>query len=652
MLLAITACLPAQAPAPALPFVDPLFSSDMVLQRDMADPIWGWTTPGAKVAVSIDGKKVDAVADATGKWMAKLPRFHAGGAFDLTVDGPSSAKFSNVTFGDVWICSGQSNMEFGIGNLLNPEQEINAANYPNIRLYMQPHLIALSPTPGVGTGWEVCTPHNIATDGGWNGFSAVAYFFGRKLNQDLNVPIGLLHTSWGGTIAEAWTPAEWLHKNLPEFDPAVKALDSERQRLSSAGNMTFSQQMDAWYVKNDPGSSAGSGWADPGLDDSGWHTTTVPGFFQKAGFPELVNQQSVVWYRKEFNVTADVAAKDSVLHFVADDNDKSFVNGVTLGATEGYNVPRAYKIPAGTLHEGKNLIAIRVTDTSQPGGIYGDPESVYLAPDGGSNIPLAGDWKIKLGVAVGASNQLPVSTENNPNLPTVLYNGMIAPLTPFGVKGAIWYQGESNVGRAKQYQKLLPTMIESWREAFHSGDFPFLIVQLAGFQHPPEQPGEDGWAELRDAQMIASKAVKNGGLATAIDIGEENDIHPKNKQEVGRRLALVAESKFYGKHVVSSGPLYKSMRAKEAEAEITFDSANGLKTSDGQDPRGFAIAGEDHKWHWATAKIERNKIIVSSPDVPKPVAVRYAWVTFFDLNLQNGDGLPALPFKTDDWTAQ
>jgi sialate O-acetylesterase len=649
-LLAIAVSLLVQSQTPALPFVAPVFSSDMVLQRDMADPIWGWTSPGAHVTVAIDGKKSNAVADSTGKWSATLPKFRAGGSYDLTVSGPSTAKFSNVTFGDVWICSGQSNMEFGIGNILNPQAEIAAANLPNIRLYVQPRLIALSPTQGVGDAWKVCTPENLASYGSWNGFSAVAYFFGKKLNQDLNVPIGLIHTSWGGTIAEAWTPAEWLHKNLPEFDPALKAVDAQRQRMSQTTQMSYSTQLAQWYQDNDPGSAGGFRWSAPGVDTSGWATIQVPGFFQKAGIPELVNQASVVWYRKEIDVSADAAGKDAELHFIADDNDRAFVNGTFVGASDGYNIERNYKIPGSAVHVGKNVVAIRVTDTSQPGGIYGPGDSVYLTTGNGVKTSLAGDWQIKLGVAIGASNPLPVATQDNPNIPTVLYNGMIAPIAPFGVKGAIWYQGESNVGRAKQYQRLLPTMIESWREAFHSGDFPFLIVQLAGFQKPAPQPGDDAWAELRDAQFIASKAVRNGGLATAVDVGEVADIHPKNKQEVGRRLALLAEAKFYHKGVAFSGPIYKSMSSKGAAIIISFDHAGGLKTSDGSAVRGFAIAGDDHKWYWADAKIDGNKVVVSASDVPHPVAVRYAWASYTDLNLQNGDGFPALPFKSDDWT--
>jgi sialate O-acetylesterase len=473
----------ASGQATSLPFVDPLFSSNMVLQRDREDPIWGWTTPGAKVEVEIGSRKAKTTADSTGKWLINLPRFPAGGSYALKVSGPSTSQFDNVTFGDVWICSGQSNMEFGVGNGNNASQETAAANFPNIRLYTQPKIVALSPTQGSGGTWQTCTPENIAKQGTWNGFSAVGYFFGRKLNQDIGVPIGLLQSSWGGTIAEAWTPAEWLRQYLPEFDFALDRNEVVREQLSR------------------------------------------------------------------------------------------------------------------------------------------------------QNPPAIAD-------------------QNNPNVPAALYNGMISPITPFAVKGAIWYQGESNAGRANQYRKLLPTMISSWRERFQSGDFPFLIVQLAGWQKPPAQPGEDGWAELREAQMIASTAVPNAGIATAIDVGDIQDIHPKNKQEVGRRLALVAEAKVYGKEEEYYGPVYRSMSVHGSTITLSFDHAKGLKTSDGQAPKGFAISGGDHKWAWTSAKIDGDRITVSSPNVQHPVAVRYAWAAYLDLNLQNSSGLPAFPFRTDDWTHQ
>ncbi len=642
MPIAVLATLLFSQATPPPPFVDPMFSDNMVLQRDKADPIWGWTAPGTKVAVAIDGKTISATSDSFGRWMAKLPKFPAGGSYTLTVSGPVSASFSNVTFGDVWICSGQSNMEFGVGNLKdNGADEIAAANYPNIRLCRIPKVISASPIPYTQSSWQVCTPDNLAHDGDWNGFSAVAYFFGRKLHQDLNVPIGLIHTSWGGTIAEAWASEELLRKKNPEFDKQIDAM-----KVASASPDTFAKQLGDWYAKNDQGAES---WFDPKYDDSDWKTMQVPNFVQKTGIPELNNQASVFWLRREFELPTDSDLDGAVIHFTADDDDSTWVNGTLVGSTRGYNVPRSYKAPAGLLHAGKNVIAVRVTDTSNPGGIWGDASSVSIEIPNRPQVSLAGDWKVKLSSVINDKNPMPTSVGDNPNVPTVLYNGMVYPLAPYGVKGAIWYQGESNVGRAVQYQTLLPTMIQAWRDRFGQGEFPFLIVQLAGFMHPPAQPGDDGWAELREAQMIASQKSPNAGIATAVDIGEMDDIHPKNKQEVGRRLALVAEAKVYRKDIEYSGPRLRGSEVVGNTIHLTFDHAAGLKTSDGQPPKGFAVAGDDHKWHWADAKIDGGIVIVSSPDVPHPVAVRYGWASFLDLNLQNGDGLPAFPFRTDNW---
>ncbi len=548
------------------PFISPMFSDNMVLQREMRDPVWGWAAPGTKVTVSMADQTASATAGSNGRWLVKIGPFPVGGPYTMTVAGPQSTTFSNVMVGDVWICSGQvKNMEFGVGNLKNPDEEIAAADHPNLRLYMEPKTISADPLGVTSGNWLTCTPDNLKKDGGWGGFSAVAYFYGRKLQEDLKVPIGLIHTSWGGTPAEAWTSEKDLGDKVPAYRGNIAQLEAIREAKkhpAPVGTDPFT----AWYQKNDPGSATDPGWASTLVDDSpAWKSMDLPKFFQDAGFPELVNQESVVWFRKEVDLPEDVAGKGVTLHFVATtDNDAAWVNGVKVGATDGYNVPRAYKVAANVAETvGKNLIAIRVTDDQAPGGIWGDPAGLNLEVAGGSPISLVGSWKVKLGTAITSKNPLPATFQDNPNFPTVLYNGMIQPIIPFGVKGAIWYQGESNAGKAYEYRTLLPTMISSWRRNWGQGDFPFLIVQLAGFQHAPKDPGDDAWAELREAQWMTAKNVRNAGIATAVDIGEENDIHPKNKQEVGRRLALVAEKQVYRMPVTSSGPVYKSMSIED-----------------------------------------------------------------------------------------
>lgn len=659
----------------------------MVLQRGISDPVWGWTTAGATVTVTATGvvaaprtgtaaatrpmtATATATADTTGKWTAKLPPLPVGGPYTVSISGPQTVTLTNVLVGDVWICSGQSNMEFGVGNLTNADQEFAAANYPNIRLYTVPHAIELSPKTTTSGTWEVCTPDNLRHDGTWGGFTAVGYFFGRDLHLDLHVPIGLIHTSWGGTPAQAWTSEAALLDQVPDFRPQLSQLAVERAAESSGPLPPLSERLASWYVQNDPGSSSDPGWADPNYDDSTWQTMTLPVYTQNSGLPEFAGVNGVFWFRRSFDLPAGAAGKDMVLHFVADDDDTTWVNGVRVGATQGYQTPRAYRIPAGDLHGGHNVVAVRVLDTGGVGGIYAPADGPYLDMPGGGGptaprISLSGPWRSRLGVALTSAQPIPQQTTGNPNLPTVLYNGMIAPLLTYGIKGAIWYQGESNAGQAYQYRTLLPAMISSWRDNWDQGSFPFLIVQLAGFGHPPTQPGDSNWAELREAQFLTATNVPNTGIATAVDIGNPDDIHPKNKQEVGRRLALVAEALVYHKSVAASGPVYHSMKVEGNKIRVHFDDVDGGLIAKGATATptplakgavpppaaltGFAIAGADQRWAWADAHIDGNSVVVSSPAVPKPVAVRYSWADYLDCNLYNRAGLPAFPFRTDNW---
>lgn len=645
----------AQADPPK-PFLHPLFTDNMVLQRGMDDPIWGWTKPGSAVDVSFQDKRTRAIAGPDGEWRAKIGPFKAGGPYILSVNGPyrtdvieqvplplpmpnmkaNAITLHNVMVGDVWLCSGQSNMEFGVGNLAQPDQTIAAANDPNIRLFTVPKIPAASPQATLAGGqWQVCTPETIKSQGTWNGFSAVAYFFGRDLEQNTHVPIGLLLSSWGGTPAEAWTSEAALKRNVPDFDPQLAQLDTSR---AAAG--TQAERFAALYAKNDPGTPGN--WQNPSLDDTGWKTLPQPGLFQDAGDPELAHINGVVWYRRTFDLPAGDAGKAAVLHLLADDNDTTWVNGVQVGATEGYNTPRAYSLPAALLKPAGNVVAVRVLDTGGKGGLWGDPAGLSLEVPGGQNLPLAGPWRVRLGVSLAAASPLPVSPAGNATFPSVLYNGQISPIATFGIKGALWYQGEANAGNAAQYRRLLPAMIADWRQAWGEGSFPFLIVQLAGWQ----LGGED-WAKLRDAQWQTARTVPSTGIATAIDIGDPGDIHPKNKQEVGRRLALVAEAKAYGEKVAYYGPICQSVSMSGSTIALTFTHADGgLVAKDGKPLTGFEVAGADGVFVPADAKIVNDSVEVSSLKVSRPVSVRYAWSGYPVCSLYNGAGLPAFPFDT------
>jgi sialate O-acetylesterase len=625
----------------AKPFLSPMFTDNMVIQRGIPAPVWGWAAPGQKVTVSMEGRSATAAADGTGKWMARIGPFTAGGPYTLSISGPQNVTLKNVLVGDVWICSGQSNMEMGIGAVDNAEAEIKSADFPQIRLFTVQKKIALEPQDTLSGQWDVCTPQTVSS-GGWAGFSAVGYFFGRELYKQLKVPIGLIHTSWGGTIAEAWTSAEAC-STMPDFKPAVAQVAA--MRAASRGSFNMERAMADWWAKNDPGSQGGQSW-NAATVTGDWKAMNLPIHWEDAGLPDF---DGIVWVRREIDVPAEAAGKEGVLNLgPIDDRDTTWVNGVKVGETGEYNVNRSYKVPAGTLKAGKNVIAVRVLDTGGGGGIYGAPNQLSLAA-GGTTIPLSGAWTYRAGALLARLTPAPINPDNNPNIATVLYNGMIAPVIPYGIKGAIWYQGESNAGRAYQYRTLLPTMIRDWRSRFEVGQFPFFIVQLANFMAVDPEPKNDAWPELREAQWMTAQSVGKSGIATAIDIGDATDIHPKNKQEVGRRLALNALAVAYGQKVEYSGPTYRSMKREGNRIQIAFDHLGGGLAAKGGKLTGFAVAGKDRKFVWADADIEGNSVVVWSPAVTDPVAVRYAWANNPVANLVNKAGLPALPFRTDQW---
>lgn len=618
------------------PFLSAMFGDSMVLQRGRSLPFWGWTTPGQTVTVAAAGKTARANADQSGYWKATLPALPVGGPIQVTVQGPQSVTLHNVLVGDVWVCSGQSNMEFGIGNAINAEQEIAAADYPQIRLFTVQKKIALKPQTALGRDpaqlmglWSVCTPQTVRT-GGWNGFSAVGYFFGRNLYQNLHIPIGLIHTSWGGTPAEAWT-SETALQTMPDFRPALTALDQAR----SGPDTPFEQRVTDWYAKSDPDGNA----SDPAADTSAWKTMALPTAWEQAGLP---NFDGIVWFRREVTLPDGAAGQAATVDLgPIDDNDTTWVNGTQIGHTENYMAPRHYTIPAGVLKAGRNVIAVRVLDTGGAGGFYGQPAQMHLDVAGQPALSLAGDWVYKIGADMKSLPPFPSQMANNPNYPTVLFNGMIAPVAPFAIKGAIWYQGEANSGRAAQYQTLLPTMIGDWRAHFGEGDFPFYIVQLANWA-----PGGSAWPELQEAQALTGDRVRNSGYSVTNDIGDANDIHPKNKQEVGRRLALVALAKTYGQKVEYSGPVLKSVQGAGDHLRLTFTHlAGGLVAKGGGDVRGFEVAGADGKYASATGTIAGDTLLISAPGVSSPVSVRYAWAGNPVCNLYNKAGLPAGPFR-------
>jgi sialate O-acetylesterase len=643
-IIAITAFSPEFFGQTEKPLIHPLFSDNAVLQRDREVPVWGWTTPGADVSVSIAGRTLKGKAGSDGKWMVRLPAHAAGGPYTMSVSGPESVTLKNVLYGDVWLASGQSNMEMGIAQVMNAKEEIANSSNPMLRLFTVPKEIDSKVRDTVKGNWSVSSPETVSADG-WGGFSAVAYFFGTKLQSELGIPIGLIHSSWGGTVGEGWVSKGSLSE-IPEFRDKIASLDADIAALNT-GPVDVDKEMIKWWREYDSSSPAPVGWRTVEFDDYGWKTTKLPGVWENGGLPDF---DGVAFFRKSFDLPEAWKGKDLLVSLgPVDDNDATYFNGVQIGATNKWDTPREYTISAKLVKTGKNSIAVEVLDTGGAGGFYGEPEQMFVRPADGSGdpIPLAGEWRFLGGDAM-QDLKTPPSPSGNFTLVNARYNAMIHPLFPYAIKGAIWYQGESNVGRAEQYEKVMALLIRDWRAGFRSGDFPFLIVSLANYMERRDEPTESGWARLREAQAHIARDDSNSGLAVTIDLGEADDIHPKNKQDVGLRLALIALAKTYGKDVEYSGPVFRSMKVEGSSVVLSFDHAEGLTAKDGP-LTGFEVAGADKKFHWADAKIEGGKVVLSSPDVGKPVAVRYAWQDNPNAPLYNSAGLPAVPFRTDDW---
>ena len=621
-----------------------IFTDNMVLQQQTLAPIWGTAVANKTLTIttSWDKQTYHVTANKAGKWSAKLQTPSAGGPYSIVISDGKELKINNVLIGEVWICSGQSNMEMSLssdwGKVTNHLQEVAAADYPNIRLLHVEKATSSQPQSNLkirDKGWQVCSPNSISN------FSAVAYFFGRDLHQNLHVPIGLIHTSWGGTLAEAWTDCESL-ESIPYFHDAIEAVQASQSETMEQ----YAQKVAAWNAEIQAVDKGWNVWNQIHFNDKDWKTMPVPEVWEKSVLPIF---DGIVWMRKTVEIPSTWEGKDLILALEAiDDDDITYFNGLQIGATNGYNLIRNYTIPGKAVKKGQAIITTRVVDTGGEGGIHGKADNIYIAlkSDKTTKINLAGEWKFQTAVNWAEQPPMPLSPDN-PNRPSVLYNAMIHPLVPYAMRGAIWYQGEANVDRAEQYRELLPVMIRAWRNAWNN-NFPFYLVQLANYRERNTQPVESKWAELREAQM-QTLCLENTGMAVTIDIGEANDIHPKNKQDVGKRLALAARANTYKQNIPFSGPLYQTYTIENNQIRIHFTHADGLKTADNQSLIGFSIAGPDHQFRWADARIEGNTVVVSSPEIVFPVAVRYAWSDNPACNLQNAVGLPASPFRTDDW---
>ncbi|WP_022824489.1 sialate O-acetylesterase [Hymenobacter norwichensis] len=617
-----------------------LVSNGMVLQREQPVRIWGWAAKGEKVSVAFQGKSYQATTGPDGQWHVSLPAMKAGGPYELKIKASNELSVKDILVGDVWLLSGQSNMETPMSRLRDkyPEVIAQAAN-PRIRQYEVPMSYAFQKprTDVTGGKWIAADPQTVLQ------FSGVGYFFAKEINAKYQVPVGLIKDAVGGSPAEAWLSADAL-KQFPTYEQqGAKYKDSAmvagiRQREGAAVANWYKQLYQA-----DQGEARGQHkWSAPDHDASSWATMNVPGYWASQTPMGMVN--GVMWFRKEVEVPAAMVGQPARLELgTLVDADSTYINGQLVGTTGYQYPPRKYEVKPGVLKAGKNVVVVRLINNGGRGGFT--PEKNYQLIAGGQTLDLRGPWQYKLGATMSPTP----GTTTFQYQPGGLFNGMIAPVLPYAIKGVLWYQGESNTGHAQDYQALMTSLINDWRAHFQQPKLPFLYVQLANFMAVRPEPTESGWAAVRDAQR-RTLTVPYTGMAVITDAGEWNDIHPLDKQTPGHRLALAAQKVAYGdSKVVSSGPLYQTMQVAGNKATLSFASTGGGLVAKGGEPlKGFAVAGPDKKFVWAQARIDGNKVVVWNDQVPNPTVVRYAWADNPEgANLYNKEGLPASGFTTE-----
>jgi sialate O-acetylesterase len=596
-----------------------LVSNGMVLQRDIPVKIWGWANPGEKINVAFKGKKFRSAADASGNWACTLPATPAGGPYEIKVN---EVLLKDVLFGDVWLCSGQSNMVINMERVKEKyPADIASANNPHIRNFFVPTAISkVELKPDLpASSWLPVNPENVLQMG------AVSYFFARDLYAKYQVPIGIINSSVGGTPIESWISEE----GIKEFPAYVK--DTTK---TATPNPAAKKSADRGLAEK---------WANPAYQPKGWKRYAIPGFWEDQGLKDL---NGVVWFRREIEIPSSLAGLPARLFMGRIvDADQVFVNGEQVGNVTYQYPPRRYTVKKDLLKAGKNLVVIRVTNTAGKGGFV--PDKRYEMIVGDRSIDLQGDWEYKVGEVFPPVVEKPAPSNFTP---TALYNAMIAPFLDYSLKGIVWYQGETNVWKPEVYQQLLPALAKDWRTQFKQPELPFLYVQLPGFQDRTMLPAESNMAVLREGQL-KSLSIPRSAMTVTLDLGEWNDIHPLTKKPIGERLALAARKIAYGENLVSSGPIYESNAIEGNRIRLRFrETGSGLaiNKTDEDELTYFAIAGKDKKFVWAKAIIERNTVVVWSDEITEPMYVRYGWADNPEgANLMNVEGLPASPFRTD-----
>lgn len=619
-----------------------IIRDSMVLQRNAKITIWGWASAGEQVTATFNGKQRKATASTEGDWSVEFPKMTAGGPYTLKLSGKNEIVLEDILIGDVWLCSGQSNMvhQMDIHDVTYAEDIANA-NYPEIRHFKVPTKTDLQgPSKDINGGaWQAAVSEEVRP------FSAVAYFFARKLYKKYGVPIGLINASVGGTPIEAWIN-EGGYREFPEKLKIIEEnKDTAFVRAHSRSNFNGQQPQ----KPKDKGVIGETPWYDVSFEPKNWRSINIPGYWEDQGVRDL---NGVVWYRKEIALPQSMEGKEAKVFLGRIvDADELYINGEKVGNTTYQYPQRRYDVPANLLKTGKNTFVIRVTNNVGKGGFVPDkPYSIFTETD---TVDLKGYWQYKVGevfppMDLSSFSKTKERTINPQNELTALYNGMVAPYTQLPVKGVLWYQGESNAGRPEDYLDLMHALINGWRGIYNNPELPFIYAQLPNFGDVTYSPTESNWAKLREAQLKAL-GNPNTAMTVNIDLGEWNDIHPDNKKDVGERMALAAQKIAYGEELVHSGPLYQTSEIEGDKIIISFSHiGSGLVTNDGEALSSFEIAGEDKKFVWAQAKIEGDKVIVWNDEIPNPKYVRYAWADNPDNpNLYNKEGLPASPFRTE-----
>ncbi len=608
-----------------------LISDNMVLQRDEPLKIWGWSSAGEKITLTFNKKSYKTTASAAGKWEIDLPAQPASVSNTFIFTGKNTVSVKNIAFGDVWFCSGQSNMVHQMQHHdITYAAEIAQANNPEIRQFLVPTLTNLNGPQAdypAGTAWKNCNPVDIRS------FSAVAYFFAKQINATQGVPVGIINASVGGTPIEAWT-SESGFKNFKNITATIQR-NKDTTYVNSFKRPAFSPAK-----PKDRGLLDETKWYEPNLSLVNWKTINVPGYWEDQGVKDL---NGVVWYRKNVNIPANIANQEANIYLGRIvDADVVYLNGQQIAVTTYQYPQRRYKIPAGILKSGQNLITVKVSNTGGKGGFV--PDKPYYLTLGSDTLDLKGTWHYRVGeVFESQPNNRGFSAQNQP---TALFNAMAAPATAYKITGVLWYQGESNASQPQQYEALQVAQINDWRTQWNNPDLPFLFVQLPNYMDASYSPTESRWAELREGQRQALK-TPNTAMAVAIDLGEWNDIHPDNKKDVGDRLALAARKLVYKEDIHGFSPML--LHAKTAGSKVILqleNVASGLISKDGEALRGFALAADDKKFVWAKAQLTpQNEFEVWNETIQKPKYLRYAWADNPDVNLYSKEGLPASPFE-------